>query len=67
MRVGRWLMYGLILQMLVMGIGLAEEGSEEVRRDTGRLPWGVATFASGCLCQSPLEHGGDGSNRHWQP
>jgi len=33
----------------------------------GLLPWGVATFASGCLCQSPLEHGGDGSNRHWQP
>jgi type IV secretion system protein VirB4 len=33
----------------------------------GVLPWGVATFASGCLCQSPLEHGGDGSNRHWQP
>ena len=33
----------------------------------GLVPWGVATFASGCLCQSPLEHGGDGSNRHWQP
>jgi hypothetical protein len=33
----------------------------------GLAPWGVATFASGCLCQSPLEHGGDGSNRHWQP
>jgi len=31
-------MYGLILQMLLMGIGLAEEGSEETRRDTGQLP-----------------------------
>ena len=31
-------MYGLILQMLVMGIGLAEERSEEIRRDTVRLP-----------------------------
>ena len=38
MRVWRCLMYGLILQMLVMGIGLAEERSEEVRRDTVRLP-----------------------------
>jgi hypothetical protein len=38
MRVWRCLMYGLILQMLVMGIGLAEEGSEEGRRDTGQLP-----------------------------
>ena len=38
MRVWRWLTYGLLFQMLVMGIGLAEEGSEAVRRDTGRLP-----------------------------
>ena len=38
MRVWRCLMYGLILQMLVMGIGLAEERSEEIRRDTVRLP-----------------------------
>ena len=38
MQVRRWLTYGLLLQMLLMGIGLAEEGSEEVRRDTGRLP-----------------------------
>ena len=38
MRVWRCLTYGLLLQMLVMGIGLAEGGAEEVRRDTGRLP-----------------------------
>ena len=38
MRVWRYLTYGLILQMLVMGIGLAAEGSEEVRRDPVRLP-----------------------------
>jgi uncharacterized protein len=38
MRVWRWLTYGLILQMLVMGIGLAEEGAEEIRRDTVRPP-----------------------------
>jgi hypothetical protein len=41
MRVWRCLMYGLILQMLLMGIGLAEEGSEETRRDTGQLPIGA--------------------------
>ena len=38
MQVRRWLTYGLLLQILVMGIGLAEEGSEEGRRDPGRLP-----------------------------
>jgi|RhiMethySRZTD1v2_1073278.scaffolds.fasta_scaffold136549_3 uncharacterized protein len=38
MRVWRCLTYGLLLQMLVMGIGLAEGGAEEVHRDTGRLP-----------------------------
>src|SRR5215470_4786803 len=38
MRVWRWLTYGLLLQMLVMGIGVAEEGSDEGRRDTGQLP-----------------------------
>ena len=38
MRVWRCLMYGLLLQMLVMGIGLAEGGAEEVPRDPVRLP-----------------------------
>jgi uncharacterized protein len=38
MRVWRCLTYGLLLQMLVMGIGLAEEGSEEAHRDTVRPP-----------------------------
>ena len=38
MRVWRCLAYGLILQMFVMGLGLAEERSEEVRHDTVRLP-----------------------------
>jgi predicted double-glycine peptidase len=38
MRVWRCLTYGLLLQMLVMGIGLAEGGAEEVPRDPVRLP-----------------------------
>ena len=38
MRWGRCLTYGLILQMLVMSIGLAEGGAEEVPRDLVRLP-----------------------------
>ena len=41
MRVWRCLTYGLLLQMLVMGIGLAEEGSEEAHRDTVRPPHGT--------------------------
>jgi hypothetical protein len=47
--------------------GILDQGMLEDIRGLGWQPWGVATFASGCLCQSPLGHGGDGSNRHWQP
>lgn len=38
MRWWRGLTSGLILQMLVLGTGLAAGGAEEVRRDPGRLP-----------------------------
>jgi hypothetical protein len=40
----------------LMGIGLAEEGSEETRRDTGQFPWGMATFVSSRRLEGWFRH-----------